>query len=396
MTRTVFIDCGAAETRAAMFDGDEVTHFWFGPARGDEGLPRSPQTGDIVSGRVKSVAKSLNGAFVDIGAERDGFLPLSKDAKPPVEGARLIASVRRPQIDAKGAVLTLDWASGLSALEKAKSEAQAASSAVGLIGEVSDAALSAVRHFARIASGAAVAVNDPAVKSVLERHGAAVRVEPAQDWDDVITRSLERSVGLASGALLHFHETKAGALIDIDTASASDGATGALNDKINLAAAAHLPKEISRRAIAGRVIIDFLPPSGAGARAKLLDALRAGVAGLPRARLGKLAPDGLCDLTMPREQHSLLEAATEFSTAGWPVEGRRFTLDWSTKSAMRSLEKALRARPSASIRLLVASDIGAYLSDLRPQWAQRLAQKYGARFTIEPGATMETRTHEIA
>lgn len=398
MTRTLVIDCGAAETRAAYLVDGEPLRFWFGPARGDEGLPRPPQTGDIFSGRVKTVSKALSGAFVDIGAARDGFLPISKSAKPPVEGAAIIVVARRPQIDAKGAVLSLAWTFGLSAAEKATIEAQVKSTATGAVGEISDAAFSALRYFAPIAGEIDVAVNDPAAKSALVKHGVAARIEPrsARNLDDAIAQSLERTLSLPQGALLHFHETLAGALIDVDTGAASGGATGPLNDKINLVVGAILPAEISRRAIAGRVIIDFLPPSGAGARAKLADAVREGLAALPRARFGKLAPDGLCDLTLPRERHTLLEAATELSGTGWPVDGRRFTLDWSAKCAIKSLEKALRAQPSARVRLLVAGDIGAYLDNLRPQWAQRLGQQYGARFAVEPGASMEMRTYEVA
>ncbi|MEZ5922647.1 MAG: hypothetical protein R3C60_15040 [Parvularculaceae bacterium] len=63
MTRRLLIESGAAETRAAFLAGDEPTHFWFGPARGDESLPHPPASGDLFAGRIRSVTKSLNGSL---------------------------------------------------------------------------------------------------------------------------------------------------------------------------------------------------------------------------------------------------------------------------------------------------------------------------------------------
>jgi hypothetical protein len=113
------------------------------------------------------------------------------------------------------------------------------------------------------------------------------------------------------------------------------------------------------------------------------------------ARFGRLAPDGFCDLTAPRRNLSLLESATETAGADWPVQGRRFTLDWSAKAAIRALEAALVARPSSSPRLVVPEETGNYLQTDRPQWKDRLAERYGARFRIEPSPSIGMRRHEL-
>ncbi len=399
MTRSLLIECGAAETRAALFDGDEVTHLWFGPARGDERLPRPPQSGDIFSGRVKSVSKSINGAFVDIGGARDGFLPLKKDETPPVEGAAVIVKVRRPPIGGKGPVLTLDWTIRLQEAPKMAIAAQASGSP-GEIGERADAALQAFLQWRSDKSAILdIIVSDHAAKFALEAHKIAARIDSdlaaSPQVDEAVSQSLMGTVKFSQGASLHIHETDAGALFDVDMSAAAVGAAGRMNDKINSAAALLAMNEISRRAIGGRIIIDFLPPSGAGARASLANIIAERLKRVPRARPGRIAPDGLCDLTLPRERLSLLDFATEPAGTGWPVDGRRFTLDWAAKSAIRTLEMGLRAQPSARLRLLVARDIAAYLADDRPQWEERLAQKYGARFSIEIGASLESRRHEI-
>lgn len=69
MTPALLIECGAAETKAALVAGGEIVRFFFAPARGDEGLPRRLEAGDIVLGRIKKSAPALGGAIVDAGVE---------------------------------------------------------------------------------------------------------------------------------------------------------------------------------------------------------------------------------------------------------------------------------------------------------------------------------------
>ena len=398
VSRVLVIECGAAETRAAFLVDGEPQRFWFGPARGDESLQRTPQTGDIFAGRVRAVAKGLNGAFVDIGAARDGFLPFSKNEKPPVEGAAVIVRARRPQINAKGAVLTLDWKKKLSADAAAALQSQAKAIMVGALGEPADAAVEALLRCGPEAEAGerVIVTNDAAARRLIEAAAStSVEIESrpfsAFGIDSAVEDSLEQSVSVSGGARLQFYETEAGVCIDVDSA----GAAGASNDKINTAAARRLFPEISRRAVAGRIVVDFLPPSGGGARTQLIEAVKEGLKAISGARFGKLSPDGLCDFTLPRRNLSLLMVATEPAGDGWPVKGRRLTLDWAAKAAIRDLEGALIARPSSAPRLLVTAEIGAYLCEQRPQWLARLAERFGARFTTGRDAAREMRAHEI-
>jgi Ribonuclease G/E len=63
---------------------------------------RPPREGDLVLGVVRRVVKDLSAAFVDIGEEHDGFLPLS-DAPPGCKaGQRLPVLVARRMPDGKG------------------------------------------------------------------------------------------------------------------------------------------------------------------------------------------------------------------------------------------------------------------------------------------------------
>ena len=399
MTRRLLIECGAAQTRAAFLVGDEPMHFWFGPARGDENLPAPPQAGDLFAGRVRSVSKPLGGAFIDIGAERDGFLPFRKNEKPLSEGAQIIVMARRPPIDGKGAVLRIaadeDLHDGL--IEQARKFG------VGELGRSNDAAVMAFCVCGLDRGGDfEILVGEPASKRALEdwSNDTHAKIEPELFERYLIDEAIEEMFGqritLENGAELIFHETEAGVLIDIDSAAAAGRALLAINDKINESAARRMFLEIQRRQIGGRVIVDFVPPANAATRTRLADSVKAGLKSFARSRFGKLSADGFCDFTLARTSRSHLEHATESAGAGWPVPGRRFTRDWLAKAAIRKLERALGARASARLRLIVGPEIADYLEGERPQWAERLKQKFGARFSIERSALMEPRDHDLA
>ncbi|MCA8889517.1 MAG: ribonuclease E/G, partial [Parvularculaceae bacterium] len=338
MSRRLFIECGVAQTLAAFIEDDIATHLWVGPARGEETLARAPSRGDLFAGRVATVSKSLHAAFVDIGAERQGFAPLKPKERAPVEGERLIFRVRRPPLGEKGAVLSREWKTGLDGESVAALEASAASTGVGAIGEPVDAAVQAFVNCGPDGdrSDVSVTVERAEAAAALRDTAKVVEIDSdafnAFDFDEAFAQSLAQKVVLAGGAQLLFHETAAGVLIDIDSAAAAGGASVRLNDQINLAAAPRIALELSRRRIGGRVIIDFLPPSNAPARTLLTQNLDEAVKKLlspGAARFGRIARDGLCDITITRSEQTLLEFATEPAGLDWPAPGRRYKTDWT-------------------------------------------------------------------
>ena len=129
--KTLIIECGAAETRGALLADGEAQKFFFAPARGDEHLPRPAETGEIFLGRVKSIVKSINGAFVDIDEPQEGFIPFTDKIDRPDEGAAVVVRVRRPALGGKGAVLTMDWRKGLTSDEVQTIETRAAETKPG-------------------------------------------------------------------------------------------------------------------------------------------------------------------------------------------------------------------------------------------------------------------------
>ncbi|MEZ5914115.1 MAG: hypothetical protein R3C42_00630 [Parvularculaceae bacterium] len=96
------------------------------------------------------------------------------------------------------------------------------------------------------------------------------------------------------------------------------------------------------------------------------------------------------------QRQTLLEQASEPVGEGWPVCGRRFTLDWSAKAGIRALERALRTQPALRPRLIVAADMFEYLEHDRPQWRARIADKFSARFDIIRSETLKSGAYDIA
>ncbi|HIC97873.1 MAG TPA: S1 RNA-binding domain-containing protein, partial [Aquificaceae bacterium] len=62
--------------------------------------------GSVFKGMVRRIAKSLGGAFVDIGLEKEAYLPLKESQAPLKEGSEVIVQVKREPIEDKGAKLT--------------------------------------------------------------------------------------------------------------------------------------------------------------------------------------------------------------------------------------------------------------------------------------------------
>ncbi|MEZ5897035.1 MAG: ribonuclease E/G [Parvularculaceae bacterium] len=402
MNRRLLIECGVAQTLAAFIEDDIVTHLWAGPARGEETLTRAPSRGDLYAGRVATVSKSLNAAFVDIGAERPGFAPLKPKEQAPVEGERMIFLVRRPPLGEKGAVLSREWKTGLDGESVAALEASAASTGVGAIGEPVDAAVQAFVNCGPDGdlSDVKVTLDRAEAVAALRDYASVVDIDPdafnAFDIDQVFAQSLAQKVVLAGGAQLLFHETAAGVLIDIDSAVAAGGASVRLNDRINLAAASRIALELSRRRIGGRVIIDFLPPSNGAARTLLTQNLDAAVKKLLRpgaARLGRIARDGLCDITLARSEQTLLEVASEPAGLDWPAPGRRFNIDWTAKMAIGAIERRLRSSPSARLELLVAPPLADYICGR--SWPDKLSARYGARLRLKTETARKADRFEI-
>jgi Ribonuclease G/E len=396
VTRRLLIECGAAGTRGAAIVGDAVVGFAFAPARGDEGLARPLRAGDLALGRIAALARPLGGAFVDLGRDGEGFIALAPGEMK--EGARLLARVRRPAIGPKGPTLDADWRVGASEDEGEAVAGLSAETPLGRIDAKADAAAMVARALGA-RPGDDIAVDAPAAAAALARAGLKARIGArlfdGAGADAALDEALTREAALPSGARLVIDETEGLAVIDVDAAAAVAGGGARLADRINTEVARAIPAELARRRIGGRVVIDFLPPSSAAARADLKDLFAAAAAPVYSCRIGRLAADGLLDLTAPRSDQSLLEEASEPVADGLMRPGRRLRADFAAMLAVAGLETRLAANPSARVALRLGDALATIILTTRAHWRERLAARFGARFDVTLDARLGPRDWAI-
>jgi len=381
--RTIIIECGAAQTRAALIVDKAVTRFWFGPARDDERRETAPEPGVHYFGRVISVEKSSGALFVDIGAHETGFLQMRANQAPPNEGALIRVEIKRAARGRKGATLGF-----LGAAE--------AGAVIGPLAPPRDALLQALSCLGG-APADEIIVDSGAAKAFLsvnaENTGIitheAGNLFAAHGAADAIDDAFLRTALLPCGGSIIIDEAEALTAIDVDSISAARRDAKRIA-RVNREAARMAALQISRRDIGGQVVIDFLRDRRASLAA-LNDELKKC---FPNAQKAGWTKSGLFAFVLPRPNASLLERATQ-ATPGEPVKGRRFTLDWLAKAALNESENRLKAPRARQLRLAAGSTLFAYLTD-RPHWTDRLNERYGARLSIVEDHEREDRAYDLS
>lgn len=388
VTKRVLIECGVAETRAALMIGDIVWKFWFGPARGDEATDRTINWGRRFAGRIRSINNSLNAAFVDIGEGQTAFLPLKTTTGARLaEGALIEAEVTAPPRQNKGAVVKF--------VSMAAPGVEA-----GRLPPFPDPALEAAEALAHEADE--IIVDEGAVKSLLGGAGFRNAVHESGSLalfekfsiSDALGGAFDPVAPLDEGGRIIIDEAHALTAIDVDTSELNAASTARLREKIARAAARESIRQISLRNIGGHVVIDFPNLSGNIQRKRFDDFLTNELARLDGAKAQSFSKSGLFSFTLPRRTLSLMDRFTEHD-AMEPAPGRRFTAEAKAKAAIRALEHRLQARPSLPLRLEMGPALGEYLDD-KTGWRDRLREKYGARINYTVADNFEEHSFDIS
>jgi ribonuclease G len=96
----ILIDRLPGETRAALLGDGRLVSLIVVRAG------QATRVGAVIRGRVTAVRRDQGAAYVDIGADKAGFLSLRRGAKPPAQGAALVVQVTKDAAGDKGAGLT--------------------------------------------------------------------------------------------------------------------------------------------------------------------------------------------------------------------------------------------------------------------------------------------------
>jgi Ribonuclease G/E len=366
----LYVVAGIAATRAALVSDGRIKRIFEAP--GSVPVERREMTyRDAIIGRVTRVSKQLKGAFVDIGASSEAFLPTGRKASPPNEGAFIAAVIKRPSIGDKGAVLSADLRRSLFVTQE-EMDTALRSKKPGVVGSAPEAACGIFRYV-DAADVCRIHVTSPdAMRQLQGFPGAsdinfATALESVPDIHAAIDDAIERTQALSGGGRLILDETEGGCVIDVDAGAANETASSA-NDRVNMDAAGALFDLLGQRGIGGRVIVDFIAPSKPAAKASLFAAVERAAICRSDAKLGILRNDGLFDMTLPK-------TGLSFATLA------RSDADWRLRHVLCKLERRLRLYPKARFVLNLPGDLAA-IYDAGDRLQAAFAKAYPARFVV--------------
>ncbi|HEY4164208.1 MAG TPA: ribonuclease E/G [Dongiaceae bacterium] len=310
MTERIFISLGPDRAELFRWSGERLVQ----ALREREG--ETGPVGAIYLGRVTKLERSLNAAFVEIGLEQPGLLPLKKhdtlsegDSLPVLvkRGAREEKGVRLaraalPAIKEKNAPALLRpapmlWQTALKALAPER------------IGEIHcdrRGDLERVTNWCR---------------SQAPELASKARHSPRRDWEpdisaaeEEVSAALQETVQLSGGGQLLIEPVRTLTAIDVNTADASarrGNDRGGMDQTalaVNLAAAREIPIQLALRNLGGVIVIDFIDIENRSKRDQVVEALREAVIVDPAIDwVGNMSRLGLVELKRRRGGLSLVE-----------------------------------------------------------------------------------------
>ena len=220
----------------------------------------------VVLGRVRSIVKGLDAAFVDIGATLDGFLPLKtvpKELKPLTEGQEVIVRITRAPIGEKGAKLD-----GRVLTRKPEGGAEVPSiltqAPTALSRSLRDAGDNPVK----------VWVIDGRFRQEVEHYVRAENIVEINNDDNELLEQIDIQLEEAAGPIFHMpgggrlyiEMTKALTSVDVDSATSPQGSKNYRLD-LNKRAAHEVFRLCQLLELGGSVLVDFLNLSSEKERA---------------------------------------------------------------------------------------------------------------------------------
>ena len=350
MSRRLLISALPGETRAAWLEDGRLTDLAI--LRDDR-----PWVADnVYLGRVTARDKGLAAAFVDIGLERPGFLPLAEAPKGLSEGDAVAVRVAREPGADKGARLT---ARGLPDALRATAETLRPPALLRAAGDPIAAALAADPPPEEIVLDDPVTFQRTKARlaerpELLARLRLDLDPEPPferEGVEDAIEALLEPRVALPSGGYLLIEPVRTLTAVDVNTGGAEGrGGPAAQALAVDLEAAAEIPRQLRLRALSGLIAIDFLALRDLAARKRVVEALKRGLEDDPQpGRVFAPRRSGLVEMTRRRARPALHEILTE--PCGIGGSGRVKDPVTRAYEALRAAERAALRDPGRKIAL---------------------------------------------
>lgn len=330
MKRRCVIDEAIGETRAAVWEGKNLTELytrrWSEAAR--------PRLGDRYAGRVRRIEKSLAAAFIDLGAQPDGFLKFTTAQNAPrlSEGTRIEIEIAREAEDGKGPIV----------------------------------------KFIKLLPGSEVGrLSGQTLQEFVAARYPGIAFETANIGS--LLDAVETELSIPGGGSLTIERTRALTAIDIDSGHAASPFN------VAKAACAVIARQLRLRGIGGLIAIDFPNLRQRRQREEIMDALESAFNDDPNiVKFAPLSRFGVVEMTRSRLGPSLDEIVANRLGA--------FTTETQALEGIRQLEREGRASPGAQLLMTVPEDVYAWLRSDIIDWKTPLSERLGARFSVVTGA----------
>lgn len=334
--------------------------------------------------RERTVGETRWVALDGRGAAAALYLERSSDAARAVIGARLAAHVRKADAALGGAFVDLGPKG--EAFVRLKPDVRLAEGAAVVVGVVAEARRGKLARV-RIADETAPALEGVEAWRASLKGGAAAMVEDRAAGDGEVEAAYEDAlsarVTLRGGGRLQAERTEALVAADIDTAGrAVKGSRAEAARAINVEAAGELARQMLLRGWGGLAVLDCVAPvdkaAGGQIRAAFLDTFK----DLSARQVKALAPSefGLMEISADWQLTPLGERLLDAGAAPTP--------ETLALNGLRQLEADARANRMARLQLTLPAAAHGWLVASGLDAGGQLAQTYGGRLTIQPGATL--------
>ena len=325
--------------------------------------------GDMVLGRVLTVNRALDAAFIDVGERRPGFLPSPGKLS---EGAAVVVQVKTAARQGKGAALRrLAVPPGSSPEISPEASLHAVSGAVPPCRLGGSSPL--VRLLAEYPAIGRVLADDASTLAAIRRQVPHAVLErdcfESLGAAEALDQALDPVVPLTDGGQLVIDSTAAATVIDIDS-----GGTAPL--AANLAAMPVIARQLRLRSLAGHLLVDVIPLRRRPAVAQVLEALRQAVADDPTpTQVVGMTPLGMIELTRDRRRPSLADVMLDPPVARPSADTLALA---ALRAVLRHVERQPAGRPVLVAGPAVMAAIGRQAAALAETEA-RLGRRLGLR-----------------
>ena len=392
MTGRLLISSVPGETRAAWLREGRLEDLVI--LRDD----RPSHLGSLYLGRIAHLDRSLEAAFVDIGLDRQAFLPRAEWAEGQLsEGDAVLVRVVREASGDKGVRVTMRGQEGDQALrglaERAKPPAllRAADDPVSRVLAArhppEDIVVEGAAYLARFRAGLAAADADLAARVRAHRGPSPLFEEDGLEAE--IEALLEPHIELPSGGVLLVEPVTSLTAVDVNSARyRGPGGAEEAAHAVNLEAAREIARQLRLRSLSGLIVIDFLAMKGRDLRQDVVARLRAAVKrDREPCRVFPMAPSGLVEMTRRRGRPALHEILTD--AAGIGGGGRVKSAATLAFEALRCLGREAAHRPDGDLLLRAAPPVIAALQGPASAAREELARRLGRPIVLRPSAAAD-------